>query len=91
MEAFAIFLQARRRVRFGVDADRDEKHIFAEASADSFLHLFKVAIHRRADAGARCEEGVDGDDLVLEHVRVEAQFPSILIDQLDVGKVFLCG
>src|SRR6185369_303267 len=55
----AVLFEARRRIRFRIDRDGNEKSVLAETVAKRFLDLFEVAIHRRTNIFASGEEGVD--------------------------------
>ena len=65
VKPLAVFFQSSRRVFFRIDADRHQERILTQAIAERILHLLKIAIHRRTNAGTRSEERVDYNHLVL--------------------------
>ena len=85
-EALGIVVQHLASVVLGIDGDRVEEHVVADALAEQVVHGGHARRLHRAHVGAAREDEVHRDDLALDDVVEEAKLLARVGGELVIGR-----
>lgn len=84
---FGVFFEDLRRIAFGVDANRVEKNVFADAVSEQVLDLGEASGFERACVFAVSVDEIDGDNFAFEEIVIEVDSGAVLGGEGDIGEI----
>ena len=67
-----------RRIVIGINADRNDQNVFAHSITQVLVNLHEVQGSSGSYAGARGVHEINDDDMVLDHIIVKANGPTVV-------------